>query len=198
MSSHTQAAGTGGDLRTRAHRQLAGHRTTAGGHTVATEALGVLYELASSPATAPNALALLHELQVYQVELDLQDEELRRSRAELESRLARQTHLYDDAPVGCATVDSHTVLLELNRSAARLLGAEPGALRGQPLSRLLSSADADELATLLACVDPASDRTGRRLRIESPDHGPREILVWARADDVDGRFLLAFAAAGPR
>jgi hypothetical protein len=73
------------DLRRRALAQL---RVPAGSHEArlnSSAALGVLHELASSPSTAEAALALLHELQVHQVELDLQDEELRRSRAELEA-----------------------------------------------------------------------------------------------------------------
>jgi hypothetical protein len=51
----------------------------------ATDAFRVLFELASSPDTAGDALALLHELQVHQVELDMQTEELMHSRAELET-----------------------------------------------------------------------------------------------------------------
>jgi hypothetical protein len=53
-------------------------------------AVRALYELASAPATAPNALALLHELQAHQVELDLQTEELHRMQAELEISLQRR------------------------------------------------------------------------------------------------------------
>ena len=58
---------------------------------------------------------MLHELQVHQVEVDLQDEELRRSRLELETSLNRQVQLYDYAPVGYLTVDCKAVLREGRR-----------------------------------------------------------------------------------
>ena len=55
-----------------------------------------------SPDTAADTLKLLHELQVHQVELDLQEEELRRSVAELESALFGSVQLYDFAPAACS------------------------------------------------------------------------------------------------
>ena len=93
-----------------------------GAMQMATAAYGVLHELASSPTTAADALALLHELQVHQVELDLQAEELRASRMELEAALRRQIQLYDAAPVGHATIDPSCTLLELNLTGAAMLG----------------------------------------------------------------------------
>lgn len=91
----------------------------------ATEALAVLHGLASSAKTAPDALALLHELQVHQVELELQAQELRESRTELEAALRRQTELFDHQPVGCFSVDHRLVLLALNQTGAELLGLGP-------------------------------------------------------------------------
>ncbi len=118
------------NLRLRALRRLAGENGSHEERLNAAAAFRVLHELASSPSTSASALALLHELQVYQVELDLQEEELRRSRAELEATLIRQVQLYDFAPVGCFTVDPNTVLRELNLTAASMLDAERGQLLG--------------------------------------------------------------------
>ena len=69
------------DLRSRAVSMLTAQRVPASRPPSASEALKVLHDLAASPATAADALALLHELQVHQVELDLQAEALRESRA---------------------------------------------------------------------------------------------------------------------
>lgn len=77
-------------LRSRATDRLTGNTAAPRVRADPSAALGVLYELASSPSTAPSALALLHELQVHQVEVDMQSEELRRSRAETETLLDRQ------------------------------------------------------------------------------------------------------------
>jgi hypothetical protein len=74
------------------------------------------------PANRTDALTLLHELQVHQVELDLQAQELHESRAELESTLRRQIELYDHQPVGCFAVDSRCILHELNLTGADMLG----------------------------------------------------------------------------
>ena len=91
----------------------------------------MLHRLASSPETAIEALSLLHELQVYQVELALQDEELRASRVELELLVKRQLQLYDASPAGSLTIDQMTVITELNLAAARLLGLKRAAAIGR-------------------------------------------------------------------
>jgi hypothetical protein len=115
MSSDLNEAESQVNLRLRALHRLTGKNGSHGARLNASAALQALHDLASSPSTGAAALALLHELQVYQVELDLQDEELRRSRADLEMTLSRQVQLYDFAPVGCFTVDRSTALQELNR-----------------------------------------------------------------------------------
>jgi len=50
--------------------------------------------------TEPETQRILHELQVHQIELEMQNDELRQSRAEVEAGLERYTDLYDFAPVG--------------------------------------------------------------------------------------------------
>jgi PAS domain-containing protein len=135
--------------------------------TDASTALGVLYELASSPSTAPDALALLHELQVHQVEVDLQDEELRRSRVELETSLNRQVQLYDCAPVGYFTVDGNAVLRELNQTGATLLGFERDFLRGRSLDSFLTPEGVSTLRAMLGRVTagaPAAEFADLHLR----------------------------------
>src|SRR5512133_1890243 len=109
-------------LRLRALARLTGNSDPHETRANSSAALAVLHDLASSPATAADSLKLLHELQVHQVELDLQEEELRRAVTELETALYRQVQLYDFTPAACFTVDRNTALCELNRSGARLLG----------------------------------------------------------------------------
>jgi PAS domain-containing protein len=137
------------DLRSRAVQHLLGNDAQALVRVDASAALRVLYELASSPSTASDALALLHELQVHQVEVELQDEELRRSRVELETSLGRQIQLYDCAPVAQLTVDRHAVLRELNRTGAALLGLDRDYLRGQSLESFLTSESVSNLRAIL-------------------------------------------------
>lgn len=184
------------NLRLRALSRLGANATPQGGRASASEALRVLYDLASAPGTAPDALALLHELQVHQLELDLQDEELRRSRAELETALLRQSTLYNYAPIGCFTVESNTALCELNLTGARLLGFERDAVLGRGLDTFLTLHSARALHALLERVAAGQQEPACRLellaRAGQPSSTPR--VVYARASvDPDGpRFFVAF------
>ena len=81
--------------------------------------------------TETEALRLLHELQVHQVELEMQYEELRQSREEVEAGLERFTDLYDFAPVGYLTLGTDGAIRQVNLTGARLLGVERARLLGR-------------------------------------------------------------------
>ncbi len=72
---------------------------------------------------------LVHELQVHQVELDMQNEDLRRSQQESAEARTKYADLYDSAPIGYFTFDPQGIILEVNLTGARLLGVERDALR---------------------------------------------------------------------
>ncbi len=76
------------------------------------------------------ALELLHELQVHQVELEMQNENLRRNRIELEESRARYADLYEFAPVGYLTIDKNGFIREVNFTAARMLQTNKRLLLG--------------------------------------------------------------------
>jgi PAS domain-containing protein len=95
-----------------------------------------------------DAMALLHELQVHQVEIDLQQEELRRSQSELEAELIRQAALVERAPVGYMTIDASTVLFEINLAGARLLDASREDLLGKALKAFFTAASVAALQVL--------------------------------------------------
>lgn len=86
---------------------------------------------------------LMHDLQVHQVELQLQNEELRRAQLALELSHARYFDLYDLAPVGYLTVAASGLIVEANLSAATLLGIARSALVKCPLSRFIVKAHQD-------------------------------------------------------
>jgi hypothetical protein len=93
MSSKTNEPAGQKSLRLRALSHITGQSDPPDERVNASGALAVLHELASSPLTAASSLKLLHELQVHQVELDMQEEELRRAVADLETALFRQVQL---------------------------------------------------------------------------------------------------------
>jgi PAS domain S-box-containing protein len=80
---------------------------------------------------------MLHELRVHQIELEMQNEELRRTQAELEASQARYFDLYDLAPTGYFTLSKQGLILEANLTAATLLGMTRGALVKQPITRFI-------------------------------------------------------------
>ncbi len=85
----------------------------------------------------------LHELRVYQVELEIQNEELRAVQAELEESRARYFDLYDLAPVGYCTLSKKGLILETNLTAAALLGLDRSKLVKKPISRFILKEDQD-------------------------------------------------------
>jgi PAS domain S-box-containing protein len=83
----------------------------------------------------------LHELLVHQIELEMQNEELRRAQAELEAARERYFDLYDMAPEGYVTVSEQGLILEANLAAATLLGQARGTLVNRPLTRFIFKED---------------------------------------------------------
>ena len=115
---------------------------------------------AAGPASAANAAdvgqTLLHELRVHQIELEMQNDELRRAQLQLATTQARLFDLYELAPVGYCTVSENGDILEANLTLATLLGAKRGALVAQPLSQFILAADQDVFYALRQQVLSAS------------------------------------------
>lgn len=198
MSSGVTGAEERKALRLEALSRLMGPNAPKDGRANASAALGVLYDLASSPSTAATALALLHELQVYQVELDLQDEELRRSRAEMEAALFRQVQLYDFTPAGCFTVDRSTSLRELNLTGARMLGFGRDALVGRGLDSFLVPQSARALNAMIARLSRGEAVETCTLQLAAHDGAPRVVRASAGLDPAGQHFLVVFLDAGVR
>lgn len=85
----------------------------------------------------------MHELLVHQVELEMQNEELRRLQVSLESERTRYFELFNLAPVGYITLDGKNLILEANLTSARQLGLPRGKLAKLPFSRVILPADQD-------------------------------------------------------
>ena len=88
---------------------------------------------------------LVHELQVHQIELKMQNEELLRTQRELGDSLNRYHDLYDFAPVAYLTLDNQGFILEANLTTSGLLDVAKASLYGQPFSRYVLKDDADLL-----------------------------------------------------
>jgi len=86
---------------------------------------------------------MLHEIQVHQIELEMQNEELRIAQADLDAARARYFDLYDLAPVGYCTISEKGLILEANLTAAILMNVDRSALVKQPISRFILKEDHD-------------------------------------------------------
>jgi PAS domain S-box-containing protein len=85
-------------------------------------------EILKKPHTESDNLQLIHELEVYQVELELQNDELKHAKDKAELAEKKYTELYDCAPSGYLSLTEDGVITELNKSAERLLGKERSTL----------------------------------------------------------------------
>src|ERR1700722_18127063 len=113
MRTDSHQSGESAELRRRAEKRLKRRATEV-----------------ASPGSAAETQRLVHELQVHQIELEMQNEELRESRTQVEAALERYTDLYDFAPVGYFTLSVDGAIREVNLPGARLLGLERTRLIG--------------------------------------------------------------------
>jgi PAS domain S-box-containing protein len=81
---------------------------------------------------------LLSELHIHQIELEMQNEELRQIQAQLASERQKYADLYNFAPAAYITVDENDIILELNLAAGELFGREPKYLTGRPITPYLT------------------------------------------------------------
>src|SRR3984893_12096825 len=135
MSLNTVKLNTPAPLRHVAEERLRGGiAPPAHGWTTGIDALNVLHNLAGSPQSAGDALKLLHELQVHQVELAMQHEQMEQSRAEVAESLERYIERFDFAPVGYFTLEPDGGIIEGNLAGAELFAVDRAALPGPPIA----------------------------------------------------------------
>jgi PAS domain S-box-containing protein len=87
--------------------------------------------------------SLVHELHVHQIELEMQNEELRRTQSELEESRNRYSNLYDFAPIGYFTFDKNGLIVDINLTGANKLGIERSFLIKKPFSLYIDFSSRD-------------------------------------------------------
>lgn len=87
--------------------------------------------------TEADLLRLVHELEVHQIELELQNEELKLARERSESIAHKYTSLYDFAPIGYFTLSNEGKILELNLIGSKMLGNDRSFLKNKPFGRFI-------------------------------------------------------------
>jgi len=127
------------------------------------------------PRTEADTKRLLHELQVHQIELEMQNTELQEARDKMEILLETYTDLYDFAPVGYFSVDDQGLILEVNLTGAALLGIERSRLINR---RLQSFVEPQIRALFLAFFKKVFATPGKQI-CEMPLLNERSVPFWA-------------------
>lgn len=120
---------------------------------------------------------LLHELEVNQAELEMQNDELLRAQVELQAARDRWFELYDLAPVGYLTLDEVGVVLGANLQGARLLGAERARVIGRSLPGLVAGEDRPAIDRHLREVFTGEERRSCEVRLLRPDGTRRHVRI---------------------
>ena len=141
---------------------------------------------------APEAVnRMVHELKVHQIELEMQNEELRKTQIELDISRGKYFDLYDLAPVGYCTLDHKGYILEANLTASKLLGIQRNELVRKPFTWYIMRDDQD----IFYSYQKKIRRTYKPMECELRMLYPGEAPFWALlstvlvADEKDGQLF---------
>jgi len=147
---------------TRLTEQQKGHRSKAG-----------------DPRSEADSVRLLHELEVHQIELEMQNEELEEARDQREALLEKYTDLYDFAPVGYLTLDHEGVIREANLAGTSMLGVARSELVKQRFGRFVSPADRPVFDVFLKRIFESGAGEECDLRLLVEDKRPVDVRMKA-------------------
>ena len=157
------------ELRHRAEKRLAETQATAGPQ--------VNYE---------DTLKLIHELQVHQIELEMQNDELMHAQAELEISYEKYSDLYDFAPIGYITLTEDGIIREANLTCAALLRVERSYLINRNFAPFVSDKTRSIFYEFLQKVFESNIKKTCELVLAGNDDNPKYILVEAVAYGLGG------------
>ena len=124
-------------------------------------------------------------LRTHQIELEIQNEELRRTQAELEALRARYLDLYYSAPVSYCTVSEKGLILEANLAATNLLGTSYNALIKRPILQFISREDQDDYYLLCQQLLKNRKPLEREFQMVKNDGTPFWVNLMATVQYVD-------------
>jgi len=179
-------------LRVKAEERLkSGNPPPTRGAFTGAQSLALLHRLASSPASAGDALKLLHELQVHQVELDLQHEQADEDRQQLALEMQSHAMLFDAAPFGYLTLDAEGKVVAANQIASTWLGVECEPPAGRPIQDLVHPQDRPTIHERLLALHSGSGRQTCLLRSKAHGDTVQAVMVTTGAA-LGAPVLLAF------
>ncbi len=128
---------------------------------------------------------LIHEFKNYQIELELQNDELRRTQQELTESRDRYCELYQHAPVGYLTLEDSGNITDANITAAELLNCERNAMLHRPFSDFIDPRDQDIYFLHSRQIADAKRTLTCRLRMVKPrDDGAQSTNLWVELSSL--------------
>lgn len=134
-------------------------------------------------AAEQDTVRLLHELRVHQIELETQNEELRRAQREVEAAQQEYQSLYETVPVGCFTLDARGTVHEANPAGVRLLREYPSSLIGRRFALFIDEKDRLDFASF--CKVVLRNGGGKTCELCLPNGGEEPTMVQVFAVPVE-------------
>ena len=145
--------------------------------------------------------ATVHELRVHQIELELQNEELRRIQTQLEKARSRYSVLYNSAPVGYLALNRSGVIVHYNRTFMDMIGSSDGELPGKPFTDIVAHEDKNQFLARYRAFFAQPEGKAMDIRLAGRDgriffarlQGRLEELEAAGSDETQQKMLLLVA-----
>ena len=162
-----------------------GDMSTHGNLRARAEALVFQTPDISESLTREEAISLVHELQVHQVELELQNEELLRTQDLLAEARDKYQALYNFSPSGYLSIDSQGLIVEANETAAELLQLSREKLLNSHFGQYISRDDQDEYHLLRQNPAHTDNIRGREITMICADQSTFHAYVKAKVMGTD-------------
>jgi len=107
------------------------------------ESLAERAEIIAREESPEDTASILHDLRVHQIELELQNEALRKTQEELDTLRFLYFEIFELAPVGYIILSAHQLIIDANLTSAALLGVSKNELKNQKISRFISKQHQD-------------------------------------------------------
>lgn len=145
----------------------------------------------TNPAKEADIKKLLHELQVHQIELEMQNEELELAYEVTEATLKKLTMLYDLAPIGFIILDKNSGITELNFTGAEMLGEPRFSLIGSNFRLFLAQDSLVEFNIFFEQLHLSKSKESRHLNLGYDQKEVRPIYVEGIVIEDDKTCLLS-------
>jgi PAS domain S-box-containing protein len=135
-------------------------------------------------------LKLVHELQVHQIELEMQNDELTKAREHAEATMEKYTDLYDFAPSGYLTLSEEGEITDLNFSAATMLGKDRIQLKSKQFGLFIAPESLDIFNEFFNNIYRFREKQSCELLLKSSSDTPCYIHVDALVSQITSACLI--------